>query len=152
MNSLLKSVSSLILLSGFFSCVHTQDIVMVTNVENEGWTKDGPVYVWYGNEDTVSQRTLLLVSRFTDRFGYDKLRLAVEMLSPEGKFHTDTVFVKYDPAWKNASGPVTHKNSENIFRTGVVLRETGKYRIRFSHLMPDSVIQGVSGLGIRIEK
>lgn len=135
------------------SCVRPSGDILLANVDNSGWSRDNASYIYYDNNDTVALRSLKLIVRQTDLFRYDRFVFSVETLTPDNRFFTDTVSVVtknlLDPGL--APGAVTYEDIEVVYKDKVNFNRDGKYRFRFSHLMPDSLLTGITGIGLRIE-
>ena len=120
----------------------------VADVDSRHWEKGSPVYLYTDNLDTLSLRELDIIIRYTDSFGYDKLLLTVETLSPERKYWTDTLSITTPDARMH---PEQYHEISETYRSKVRFDRMGNYRFAVRHIMPDSLLQGVAGLGIQIK-
>ncbi|MDR2936893.1 MAG: gliding motility lipoprotein GldH [Rikenellaceae bacterium] len=149
MNSRLWTVAASLVFSALLlSCAGRGSDFRVHDIDYRGWAGSDPIYLYYDNTDTVSARQLYLLLRLTGSIPYSALRMEVETLSPAGIFWCDTVSL-VAPA---ADGPGTFNDLRVLYRSGVRLGEAGNYRFRFRQLSSDTLLRGIAGLGIEVNR
>lgn len=131
-----------LLAAGMFGC-RDRGNARVADVGPGGW----PVEVVYENQDTTSLRTLSLLVRLRTDFGYDRLDLVVETVTPDNLHWTDTVVVV--PGELEVVS-FTYRDIKTPYRSAVVLDRPGAYRFRFDLLRPGAAREKIIGAGIVI--
>ena len=105
----------------------------------------------YENRDTLGKKDLVLIVRHAEDYPYDRLDLELTAVRPDGRFWTDTLFLplKEGDGWKGKR-LVSVVNREEVVREGFRFGQTGPYRFRMRHLMPDARLKGVKLVGVSI--
>lgn len=137
----------------FYACMDDRGRIEVKEIENGEWARNTPVYVYYTNNDTASAKTLYVIARHRTTYGYDRLDIGIETLTPDGIFWRDTVAIRCGNSAGNAlqNDSKIHSDILADYRSNVRLSQPGIYRFRFSQLMPDSVLSGIVGVGIEVK-
>ena len=69
-----------------FTCCISPHEIHTTDLNPNGW-KDGAEVI-FENQDTTTERSLYVIARLRQDFGYDQLRVAVTTTTPKGyKWH-----------------------------------------------------------------
>ena len=139
-------------LAGMFSCSQpVGDCVMMSE-----YREDRPlperIYFNYSNTDTLSQRDIILSLRYTEKFGYDRVRFRFDCLSPTNRWFSDTLSLElFDPETRRfEDGKMAALyNLERCIVERAVFGERGVYRMT---LMPVAVSSGVTSVGLVVRK
>jgi len=140
-----------------FTCCISPHEIHTTDLNPNGW-KDGAEVI-FENQDTTTERSLYIIARLRQDFGYDQLRVAVTTTTPKGYKWHDTLSIRtFDTP--PASG--LYFDREELLRTKMVLAQPGRYLFTFTPLMPqpddpdeaarqtEEGITGVAAVGIDI--
>lgn len=130
----------------FPSCL-SDDGIVVTDVDPQGWAADAPAEVVYDNRDTLSERSLAVLLRYTARYAYNGVTLLLTTTTPDGFSWQDTLFVSVG---NDKQIPVLNYDVEHLYRNGVCLEQLGAYRFSFVPFSPAPPVQQISGVGIHI--
>ncbi|MCC8088045.1 MAG: gliding motility lipoprotein GldH [Rikenellaceae bacterium] len=130
----------------FFASCKNENNIHFTGITNTGWSSGQPAYVYFNNTDTTAFCDIFILLRTTELFKYDKLTLIIETMDPGYLCLVDTVTI---PITQVGSIPISG-DTESLYMSKVKFLRNGEYRMKFTHTMPDEMIQGISGIGIRI--
>lgn len=137
-------------------CVMPHEI-HVADLDPDGWR--GGTEVIFENQDTTTERTLYVLARLRQDFGYDRLRLAVTTTTPEGYKWHDTLTIH---AFDTPPESKLYFDREELLRTRMILAKPGQYLFTFTPVMPapsnpeeaarqsEKGIEGVAAVGIDI--
>ncbi|MCD7963044.1 MAG: gliding motility lipoprotein GldH [Rikenellaceae bacterium] len=142
MSSKIKPGCFILVILMFAACSREKNLYF-TGIDSSGWDSSEPAYIFFDNSDTVSVRELTIFVRTTELFKYDKINLTVETMDPGRVYFTDTISIN-----------IIHGNSgdtEVIYRSNVRLMKQGEYRVKFNHLLPETEVSGISGLGVKVK-
>lgn len=132
--------------AGWVSCLQPHAVRMV-DTDPAAWTAAQTVTVSYDNTDTVSARDIWTVVRFCNDFEYDKLRLSITTVTPDGYRWRDTLSMEVYGRLPHVG---LYGELEQPYRYRVVLQQAGRYLFELAPLMPDTVTRGVAAIGIRL--
>lgn len=137
-------------------CITPHEI-HVADLDPDGWR--GGTEVIFENQDTTTERTLYVLARLRQDFGYDRLRLAVTTTTPEGYKWHDTLTIH---AFDTPPESKLYFDREELLRTRMILAKPGQYLFTFTPVMPapsnpeeaarqsEKGIEGVAAVGIEI--
>ncbi len=119
-----------------------------------GWHADSLQLFTFDIANTTQNHNLYFNIRNDRSYGFSNLWLFVKIIPPEGELITDTIQVLLAyPAgkWtgKGFSGIYTNQVP---YRTHVFFPVEGKYVIQVQHGMRPKVLEGITDIGIRVEK
>lgn len=134
------------------ACIFETDrLSIVQEIGPGGWSQDRPAAAMFYNSDSLSYRTLSVLIRFRNDFSYDRLDVAVETRTPDQTVWRDTISVSLRPEFGGIeTSSLTYTDVKTPYRTRVVLERSGKYSFRFTPMMPQASLEGVTGVGIEI--
>ena len=119
--------------------------IHIAEIDEKEWNVTDDVEVIYENKDTVTVHSINIICRYTEQFAYDRLVVGVHFISPKGYNWTDTVGLKNNAVEKGG-----YYEREQLYRDNVVFPETGRYIIKFTPVMPENNLQGISAIGINV--
>lgn len=123
-------------------------------VNNRSWDKDSVLVFNIPITDTVHNHNLFVSVRNDVKYPYSNLWLFINIEQPNGE-SLDNKFemTLADPSGKwLGKGFGGLKTREVIYRSNVFFPVSGDYKISISQGMRDDVLEGISDVGIRIEK
>ena len=135
------------------SCTDTRVGDKWLTIPPEGWSKDSVQVLKFDIDDTTNYHTLSIGVRNTDAYRYRNLWLFVNTQTPLGKEHTDTFELMlgspegkwYGAGWGNLFSVVAPYREVRFL-------ETGTFTFRIKQGMRHDVLEGIEGVGIRIDK
>jgi len=119
-----------------------------------GWHTDSLQLFTFDIASTTQNHNLYFNIRNDRSYGFSNLWLFVKIFPPEGDLITDTIQVLLahpDGKWmgKGFSGIYTNQKP---YRAHVYFPVEGKYTIQIQHGMRPKVLEGLTDIGIRVEK
>jgi gliding motility-associated lipoprotein GldH len=120
----------------------------------EGWPMDHLAEFGAEINDTLSLHEMYLEVRNTTDYSYSNLYLFLDIEFPGGQILRDTIecrLAERSGRW-TGKGFGRIKTNEFLFRDDVWFPEAGAYVFRIRHGMREEVLQGISDVGIRIER
>ena len=123
-------------------------------IENSAWHKDSLLVFNVPVEDTLQNHNLYINVRNNVDYGFSNLWLFVEVAQPGGMAVRDTFeMVLADPSGKwLGEGFGGLKTREAIYRRNVFFPASGEYKFTIQQGMRKEVLEGISDVGLRIEK
>jgi gliding motility-associated lipoprotein GldH len=136
------------------SCDSQRIFDIYKRLPESGWHADSLQLFTFDVENTTQNHNLYFNVRNDRSYGFSNLWLFVKIIPPEGELITDTIQVLLaHPAgkWtgKGFSGIYTNQIT---YRTHVYFPVRGKYIIQIQHGMRPKVLEGLTDIGIRVEK
>lgn len=131
-----------------WGCINPHGIRMA-EVDPAGWKPALAAEVPWENGDTLRERQIDVVVRLYNDFDYDRLGLALTVVSPDGYRWCDTLSV---PVQRPLGQGGLYTEQQQPYRRGVVFPRRGRYLFSLRPVMPDSPqgVQGVAAVGIHI--
>ena len=116
-------------------------------IDPTGWDTGSMRVVRFQNSDTLMLRDLKLFVIHDNKISdyTNELEFGVEMHTPGGKRFNENVKVEID----RSDEKNTMRESSRTYRTGVILSDTGEYRIILKN-MSQHPLRGVRAVGIEI--
>ncbi|HPF52088.1 MAG TPA: gliding motility lipoprotein GldH [Draconibacterium sp.] len=145
-------------LAGMFAILGACDSNVVFEqyqpISNRIWNKDSVLVFDIPVTDTISNHNLYLSVRSDVKYSYSNLWLFITIKQPDGKSLSDKFEITLaDPGGKwLGEGFGGLKTREVIFRSNVFFPVSGEYKISIGQGMREDVLQGISDIGIRIDK
>lgn len=123
-------------------------------IKNGVWHKDSLVVFNIPVTDTLQNHNLYINVRNKVDYRYSNLWLFVRIEQPEGTAMRDTFeMVLADPSGKwLGKGMGGLKNRKAIYRSNVFFPRSGSYTISLQQGMRDEKLNGISDVGVRLEK
>lgn len=123
-----------------------------TNVT--GWSKDSAVSFSVEMNDTVSTYRVLTVVRHISTYPYQNFWMFLNSKSPEGYVAKDTIecFLADNRGKWLGNGLLSQHEMPVIYMDHIKFPQIGTYRFDIYQGMRDSVITGISAIGLIIEK
>ncbi len=124
------------------------------NLPSEGWEHQDGILFETNIDDTLSLHELYLDVRNTTDYAYSNLFLFLEIAFPDGRMLRDTIeCVLADKRGQWTGRGFGHVRANRfLFRDDVWFPQEGVYRFRLYHGMRHELLEGISDIGIRIEK
>jgi gliding motility-associated lipoprotein GldH len=123
-------------------------------VKNEAWDmadiKEFPVHI----NDTSANYRLIITIRNTTDYAYSNLYMFFTTINPDQTASRDTIECLLADRYGNWLGKGFGKIRENRFliRGQYSFPDTGDYFFTLEHGMRDEVLEGITDIGLRIEK
>lgn len=120
----------------------------MADVDPLGWHSDRPVGVEVVNEDTSSQRDVIVLLRCNGDFVVEPLELVITVESPNGTYMAEdyTLFPR-QPSVSSAAG---HVEYQMPYRLDSVLDQEGIYYFGFVPRAESDSVKGITAIGIKI--
>ncbi len=138
----------------FTSCDYSRVFEKNRDLKNSNWPSDSAVTFDVEMNDNSFPLNLYFNLRNKQSYKYSNLYVLSELQLPSGSIEKDTLeFILADQSGRwlgNSSGAiVTH---QILFQRKVLFPDTGTYSFKFSQLMRDKQLDGVTEVGLRLEK
>jgi gliding motility-associated lipoprotein GldH len=123
-------------------------------IQKAEWNKDSLMVFHVPVADTAHNHSLFVNVRNDIEYKYSNLWLFVKITQPGDTTVTDT----FEITLANQSGKWLGKGfggiktSENLFRKNVFFPAAGTYEIVIQHGMRDIVLEGITDVGVRVER
>lgn len=123
-------------------------------VANRTWEQRKPVVFNVQVQDTISSHNLYLNIRNAGNYQYSNLFLFVKMVFPDGRIARDTVECTLaDPNGKwLGDGLGDIYDNQKLFKRGIRFPAKGQYRFEIEQAMRIDPLQGITDIGLRLEK
>jgi gliding motility-associated lipoprotein GldH len=154
MKNFLSYFLILSILAGIVACDRRRVFEAYRELDKNGWNKDSVLVFKVNLTDTIKNNNLFVNIRNKGTYPYSNIFLFMTIGSPDGKMVTDTVeFTLADPSgrWKGSGIGGLHDN-QIPYKSSVYFPRKGIYTFQIKQGMRDNVLQGISDVGIRIEK
>jgi hypothetical protein len=122
------------------SCNEQQHSVAMHDIETDAWSTSEEFT--YNNTDSLSKRDISIVVRYGKGYTADSVGLRILAISPDSLV-TAEPFTLRIPRIKE----VRPEEQTFLYRKDVVLGRCGEYKF---HITPDTLIEGISSVGIVI--
>ena len=120
----------------------------------ESWHKDSSLVFTIPITDTIQNHNLYLNVRNDINYGFSNLWLFIDIEQPNGIARRDT----FEMALANPSGKWLgegfggYKTRQSIYRRNVFFPNSGDYKISIQQGMRPTQLEGISDVGLRVEK
>lgn len=141
-------------LLSFSACDHNRIFDEYKPISNEQWHKDSLMVFTIPISDTLQNNSVSLNIRNNINYTYSNLWLFTHIKSPDGTIIRDTFeMVLADPSGKwLGEGFGGYKSREAIYRSKIYFPHAGEYQITIQQGMRETILEGISDVGLRIEK
>jgi gliding motility-associated lipoprotein GldH len=116
-------------------------------------TSDKLVFPVVISDNGIPYNICLMIRNRTD-YPYSNIYLFLKTTFPDGKISRDTIecmLADYDGRWLG-SGVGSVKFNKFQFKKGVLFSQKGKYLFEFDQAMRVNALQGITDVGLRIER
>ena len=148
-----KFLAIILLSFTFFSC--TNNIVYQENIAiNNAWHKDSIAVFNVNITDTIGAYNIFIDLRNDNRYPYQNLWLFVRSVSPDSIMRIDTlesILARNDGRWIG-SGFGSNYNIALFYMEQIRFPEIGNYQFFIEQAMRDEKLEGITGVGLRVEK
>lgn len=144
----------LILLLALSSCDSKRVFEENKAIEKRSWKATNRLEFSVSINDITVPYNMYLNIRNGMDYPYSNIYLFLKTTFPDGKFSRDTIECKladYDGRWLG-SGIGSVKFNKFLFQKGVYFPQKGKYNFEFEQAMRVNVLNGITDLGLRIER
>ncbi len=154
----MKRIFQFVILGGIFvvlnACNHNLVFEKYETIENHEWDKDSVLVFDIPVRDTFSNHNLYVNVRSDVNYNYSNLWLFINIEQPNGELLKEKYEITLaDPSGKwLGTGFGGLKTREVIFRNNVFFPMSGDYKVTIQQGMREDVLEGISDIGIRIEK
>jgi gliding motility-associated lipoprotein GldH len=138
----------------FFSCSNNLVFDSNTSLPADGWHKDNMVVFEVEINDTVNIHDLYVNVRNSISYQNSNLFLFLDIDFPDGKQVRDTlecIIAEKSGKW-TGKGFGRIKSNQFLFRTDAWFPKMGVYRFTFQQAMRNSNIEGITDIGLSIER
>ena len=146
-------LATILLSFTIISC--TNHIVYQNNINiDNGWHKDSVKVFNVNISDTVQSYNVIIDLRHDNRYPYGNLWLFVRSVSPDSITLTDTIncILQGDDGHWIGSGFGSNYNIPFYYMPQINFSATGNHQFFIEQGMRDDVLEGITGVGLRIEK
>ncbi|MHC1708604.1 MAG: gliding motility lipoprotein GldH [Bacteroidales bacterium] len=150
----LKNLVFLIIAGILSACDSSRVYDEMKRINNEEWDKKNVVNFNFTITDTASLNTVYLQIRNTTDYPFSNLFLFMITRDPEGKTSKDTlecILAAPDGKWLG-KGLGKLKENRIIIKKDIRWMIPGTYEIRVEQAMRKDLLEGISDIGLRIEK
>jgi gliding motility-associated lipoprotein GldH len=138
----------------FSSCDNSRVIDDYHILPHSKWEKDSVQTYSFQVLRRKQNHNIYFNVRNDQSYGYSNLWLFVTLTSPTGEAKCDTiqlVLAESSGKWLGKGFSGTY-NNRLIYRRNVFFPEPGQYAVRIQHGMRPDILDGISAIGIRVEK
>lgn len=137
-----------------FSCGKQTLFDDYAKIPDNQWDRTKPVKFDFNIQDTLQPADLYINIRNTTDYRYSNIYLFLHTRFPDGKTAKDTIeciLANPDGSWigKGYSGI---KENKIKLREAMKFRQAGRYHLEIEQAMRVEVLEGISNIGIRIQK
>jgi gliding motility-associated lipoprotein GldH len=152
-----RKILLLLILTGLttiYSCDRKRVFESYNPLPKRGWEKDSVLTYSCEIKDALISYNLYLNVRNSVDYPYSNIWLFVTTTPPVGVAKTDTIELALaDPTGKwFGSGYGKFRDNKFAFRNGLYFTNAGMYNFTIRHGMRSDVLEGISDIGIRVEK
>ncbi|OIP82107.1 MAG: hypothetical protein AUK44_08545 [Porphyromonadaceae bacterium CG2_30_38_12] len=119
-----------------------------------GWNKDSTLGFDFQIDDTAVSYNVTLNSRNTSDYPYQNLWLFLKQSQPDSIIKNDTInyYLADDYGKWLGSGIGSLYQMPVLWQQNMKFPKSGKYHIAIGHGMRDSILIGITEIGLKIEK
>ncbi len=154
-NNKITVLLAAIILSVFFAaCDSGRVFEEYVSLKGAKWHKDSLVSFSVTVTDTTAAHNLYLNLRHKGNYAYSNIWVFIDVGTPGGESITDTIeYLLADPSgrWRG-SGLGDIYDTQLVLRNNVLLPDSGKYIFTLQHGMRVEWLEGITDVGIRVEK
>jgi len=153
-----KRLKKIVAVMAFYVALHScsANVVFESNevLPSKGWKQDHEIVFEVEISDTLNLHDMYVNVRNTTDYEFSNLYLFLDIFFPGGTVLRDTlecILAEKSGKW-TGSGFGKIKSNRFLFRTDVWFPETGKYQFVFQQAMRTDNLEGISDVGICIER
>ncbi|WP_462279799.1 gliding motility lipoprotein GldH [Salinivirga cyanobacteriivorans] len=152
----MKNVSLLlfVMLFAFFGCDRNSVFDQYSNMSKEQWHMDSLKHFQFNIDDSLAIYSMYLNIRNTGEYGYSNLIIFADTDLPGEQHIRDTIncILADDKGEWLGSGFGSIWTNKIPYKTRVRFPRTGKYELTLQHGMREEELEGITDIGVRIEK
>ncbi len=136
------------------SCDHNRIYEEFKPIENARWDYHDSIFFQFEVDDSLNYHNFLINLRHNNDYPYANIHLFVTSYLPDGRYAMDTlsyVLAQPDGKWLG-SGIGDIKTIQLPFQNHVIFPRNGTYTFSITHGMRDTLLNGITETGFRIEK
>lgn len=120
---------------------------------NQQWSKSQPVSFEFDITDTSSNYTLYGILRYSEKFTFSSLDLSINLITPSGSERYRDIKLTMRDENGDSKGTSKQDYTEISFSIyeKMKLKESGLWKIVFSHQMPIDIHRGLIGIEFFVE-
>ena len=153
--TVLLPLASFFLLLMFISGCSNESIFHENRqIPSEGWNKDSLAEFNVAISDTSAQYELFINIRNTNNYPHQNFWMFVSTLSPDSNLVTDTIecYLANEQGKWLGSGISSFYEMQVLLQDSVRFKSQGNYRFSIRQGMREDVLQGISDIGLEVQK
>lgn len=122
-------------------------------IEQQVWDMNQPAHFEVNMQDTVGHYQVLLYIKHTEQYPYQNLWLFTQSMAPDSTLAVDTLecfLADNHGKWLSQSF-VAEREMPLLYMQGIRFPKAGTYTFDISHGMRDSLLQGISRIGLAVK-
>lgn len=153
----MRKILFIFLISSFLHSCHQEDsLVGIISIPDSGWSSDYILEYPLKQSAPGKKADLLYQLQYDPEFPWENIWLSYVLRSPQGDTvmqSTDNLFL-FQPGLGKPYGQGCKERLfiDAYFLKGIVLKDTGTYRLRVRQQMRTENLKGIQALGIRMRK
>jgi len=157
MESSLKKVLNIFLIFSILSSCRPEDsLVGIISIPESGWSSDKVLEFHLNQKQTRAKVDFLYQLQYDPEFHWENIWLSYQLQTPSGDTlmqATGNLYL-FEPGIGKPFGKGCRERlfMDAYFLKGIMLKDTGNYRLLVRHQMRTSNLKGIQALGIRMKK
>jgi gliding motility-associated lipoprotein GldH len=153
----MKKLTNIFLIFSFLcSCRPEDSLVGIISIPDSGWTPSRTLEFHLEQKQAGTRVDLLYQLQYDPEFPWENIWLSYQLQAPSGDTlmkSTDNLYL-FQPGKGKPFGKGCRERLfiDAYFLKGIVLKDTGKYRLQVRHQMRTENLKGIQALGIRMKK
>lgn len=143
----------MLVLFGLCACNNHATFEQFQTVSPTAWDMNEPAHFEVSMNDTLGKYDVILHIRNTDLYNYQDIWLFTHSMAPDSTIATDTLacfLADNRGKWINNAFLSEH-NMPLVYMHNIRFPKIGTYTFDIAHGMRDSLLQGISRIGLTIE-
>ena len=154
--SYLKKISFILLIVTILSSCVNKNVIFDESVviSNEAWNNQDFPYFDVNVEDTTSTYNFYLNIRHLENYRYSNFYMFLHTTFPDGNQTHDTIelVLSYPDGRWIGKGSGSMRDNNILLNNNLHFPAKGNYRFEIEQAMRESVLEGITDVGIRFEK
>ena len=152
----LKKISFILLIVTILSSCVNKNVIFDESVviSNAAWNNQDFPYFDVNVEDTTSAYNFYLNIRHLENYRYSNFYMFLHTTFPDGNQTHDTIelVLSYPDGRWIGKGSGSMRDNNILLNNNLHFPEKGNYRFEIEQAMRESVLEGITDVGIRFEK
>ena len=152
----LKKISFILLIVTILSSCVNKNVIFDESVviSNEAWNNQDFPYFDVNVEDTTSTYNFYLNIRHLENYRYSNFYMFLHTTFPDGNQTHDTIelVLSYPDGRWIGKGSGSMRDNNILLNNNLHFPAKGNYRFEIEQAMRESVLEGITDVGIRFEK